>query len=96
MLLATVGSPHHQTRRGVASLLGAACASALELPPPQAAAFASAIRALVCDTDATVRATAASAFWELHRRSVADADAILPQVQPPQQKLIQRSKPAAK
>lgn len=94
VLLSSVGSPHHQTRRGVAELCGRLCASGLELSHAQGAALASATRALVTDGDTTVRTAAAITFWVLRARFVLEADSILPKIQPPQQKLIHRHKPA--
>jgi len=94
VLLSSVGSPHHQTRRGVAELCGRLCASGLELSHAQGAALANATRVLVTDGDTTVRTAAAITFWVLRARFVFEADSILPKIQPPQQKLIQRHKPA--
>jgi hypothetical protein len=94
VLLSAVSSPHHQTRRGVAELCGRLCASGLELSHAQGAALANATRALVTDGDTTVRTAAAITFWAVRELFAAEADSILSKIQPPQQKLIQRCKPA--
>jgi len=48
----------------------------------------------VTDGDAAVRTAAAATYWALHQRYPSEAEAILPKIQPPQQKLIQRHQPA--
>ena len=95
VLLNTVSSPHHQTRRGVAELNGKLCASGLELNHSQGVALANATLALVTDGDTTVRTAAAISFWALRARFAAEADSILSKVQKPQQKLIERHKPSS-
>lgn len=65
------------------------------LSPQQLQGILNALKALVADADAPVRAAAAKTFWGVHARFPNDAGALLSKLDASRQKAIGRLKPSS-
>ena len=62
--------------------------------PPPAQALLGVMRAVTADADASVRSSAGKCFWALHALLGRECDALLGNLEPAQQKLLKRCRPA--
>lgn len=86
---------HHQTRRacleGIGTILRAEAPTAVSAA--QHGAILGVVKARTADADPLVRGAAAKTFWLVHSFCPDKADALLPTLDPAQQKLLKRNRP---
>ena len=71
----------------------AAVASISHDPRVPLLAVLNALKARTTDADPTVRGTTAKTFWLVHSLCSEKVDALIPLLEPAQQKLLKRNKP---